>query len=287
MTMVSRSHAHVPDSDFPGQYVWNAGPVAVSDAIPYWTAVPRIRSRFEGLAVLAHALPATKGDLLGILLSGMSRAGGGGCDVLRPLWAEEAMHRAYGFLRLAHARARRCGLTTNGVPVDQATACDREYGVARDLAARFAVLEAGEDCAARPCAAALCDIVAGLEVLFGRPAGVAVVTGIQAMSLPAYKRRALVLAANELVINSLLHAFPGHRTGVIEVSLTGHGTELASLRVADDGIGLADAQPNLDCGVAASLADLLEGELTYERTNGRTIATVAFPCFEPWCGPRP
>jgi two-component sensor histidine kinase len=192
------------------------------------------------------------------------------------------MHRAYGFLRLADARAGQRDLTrTNPMAADQ------ECVIARDLAARFDELEVAEDRAAQPCAAVLRDVVTGVGALFGRSAGVAVATEIQAMSLPSYKRRALVLAANELVVNSLLHAFPGRGAGVIEVSLTVHGTELASLRVADDGIGLADARPNLDCGVAASLAGLLEADLTYERRDGWTIAEIAFPHFESWCGPPP
>jgi two-component sensor histidine kinase len=123
-------------------------------------------------------------------------------------------------------------------------------------------------------------------VLFGHPAGVIVATEIEAMSLPSYKRRALVMVAAELVSNSLLHAFHGRRTGLIEVSLTVHRTGSASLRVADDGIGFIGMRPNLGCGVAACLAGLLESDLAYDRKAGRTIAEIAFPLCGSWSGRR-
>ncbi len=122
---------------------------------------------------------------------------------------------------------------------------------------------------ARPSASVLRDVVAGLGALFGRPSGVIVATEIKALSLPSYKRRALVLAANELVVNSLLHAFHGRRTGVIEIALTVRAAKSASLCVADDGIGFTGQRPNLNCGVAAGLAGLLEAELEYARKSGR------------------
>jgi hypothetical protein len=272
MTTVRRTHDEAPDFSFPGQHGSYAAPAFMSDAIPYRASMPPARSRFEGLAVLARALPSTAADLLGVLLASTFPTGGGGCDVLRPLWAEEAMHRAYGFVRLIDARKGRRELTRSN-PMIEGLDCV----IARDLAARFRELEVDEERKARPCASVLHDIAAGLGALFGRPAGVIVATEIEAMLLPSYKRRALVLAAGELVGNSLLHAFHGRRTGLIEVSLTVHGTESASLRVADDGIGFTDMRPNLDCGVAASLAGLLEADLAYDRKDGRTIAEIAFP----------
>jgi hypothetical protein len=182
------------------------------------------------------------------------------------------MHRAYGFVRLVVARKSRCELTRSTPMID-----GLDCIIAGDLAARFRGLEVDEEREARACATVLRNIVAGLGVLFGHPAGAIVATEIEAISLPSYKRRALVLAAAELVSNSLLHAFHGRGTGLIEVSLTVHRTGSASLRVADDGIGFIGMRPNLGCGVAASLAGLLESDLTYDRKAGRTIAEIAFP----------
>jgi len=100
---------------------------------------------------------------------------------------------------------------------------------------------------------------------------------IEDVSLPAYKRRALVLAAAELVNNALLHAFAGRAAGLIEVGLTISGRQTACLRVADNGAGFTTFPPNLGCGVAAGLSDLLEAELVYDRLAGWTIAEIAFP----------
>jgi hypothetical protein len=271
MTMVRRAHATAPDDRFSGHYRCCPASASLPGAVRSRADVPPARSRFEGLATLAAAPPATGADLLGILLASTFPAGGGGCEVLRPLWAEEAMHRAFGFVRLVHAR--NAGVGTGLHP----TIAGLERVVARDLVARYRELEVDGDRETRLCATVLHDVVAGLGVLFGRPSGVIVVAEIEALPLPSYKRRALVLAANELVVNSLLHAFPGRQGGVIEISLTVRATESACLRVVDDGIGYTDAGPNLDCGVAAGLAGLLEADLEYQRKSGRTSAEIAFP----------
>ena len=78
-----------------------------SPAFPVRTDVRSPQPRFESMALLAGKLPARAGDLLGILLPSAAAMNDRGCEVLRPLWAEEAMHRAYGLVRLVDARNRR------------------------------------------------------------------------------------------------------------------------------------------------------------------------------------
>jgi two-component sensor histidine kinase len=112
--------------------------------------------------------------------------------------------------------------------------------------------------------------------LFGGPANITLETNIEEAWLPAYKRRALVLAASELVSNALLHAFWGRTAGKIEVGLTAQDST-ACLRVADNGRGFTDASPNLDYGVGAGLAALLEADIAYDRVAGWTIAEIEFP----------
>jgi two-component sensor histidine kinase len=85
-----------------------------------------------------------------------------------------------------------------------------------------------------------------------------------------------------LLCNALLHAFPGRDTGLIEICLTHRCPKSALLRVADNGIGFSDTRPNLTCGVAASLAGLLEADLAYDRAAGWTIAEIIFPVAETW-----
>jgi two-component sensor histidine kinase len=60
------------------------------------------------------------------------------------------------------------------------------------------------------------EIVRDLVTLFGPTAGdIELHLNIERVALAAYRRRALVLAASELVINALLHAFKGRSGGLI------------------------------------------------------------------------
>jgi hypothetical protein len=194
------------------------------------------------------------GRLLDVLLAGCADLGCGR-RVLRPLWAEEAIHRADNLIRLVAARGRG-----DVAAVDDA--------LAWDLAAIFRSLQTESEDAELPCSRILRNVVGDLAALFGSVAGDIILnTNIERVSLPAYKRRALVLAATELVINALLQAFRGRRQGRIEVSLTSLGPALACLRVSDDGIGFS-AKPSDYCGgIAARLADLLETDLVYYQSG--------------------
>jgi hypothetical protein len=268
-----------PDFRYHEYYEPRNSRAATADCIPLragsrasTSAITPTCSGFEALARMANTMPPDAGDLLGVLLASAVPVGGGGCQVLRPLWAEEAMHRGLGLMRLVHARGGRRSLTGGGTGV-----ADLDYVVARDLAFQFRELETAVERAVLPCAAALREVVTGLGTLFGDPANVILKAKIMDVSLPAYKRRALVLAAAELVSNALLHAFVGRTSGRIQVDLTTSGPTSGCLRVADNGIGFIDFPPNLVGGVAAGLAGLLEADLAYDRLSGWTIAEIAFP----------
>jgi hypothetical protein len=258
-----------------------AMPAGVGSCLPlsHWADAAPARSRLEALTLLAEQAPSKDGDLLGVLLASTFPRSGRGCEVLQPLWAEEAMHRAFSLARLAQYRGGR-GEVAGWASV----AASLMSAIASDLAIRFRELETGGERDMRPCSGVLRDVVTGLGALFGGPANITLRTKIEDISLPAYKRRALVLAAAELVSNALLHAFRGCRTGRIEVDLTATGPGTACLRVADNGIGFTDLPPNLDCGVASGLAGLLEADLAYERSPGWTIAEIAFPVPQEWAG---
>lgn len=60
--------------------------------------------RFVEMAMMAERQRPNGGDVLGALLGSACCTMDRGCEMLRPLWAEEAMHRAYNFLRLVGAR---------------------------------------------------------------------------------------------------------------------------------------------------------------------------------------
>jgi hypothetical protein len=227
---------------------------------------PAVRSRFESLALHAGTTEAKAGDLVGVLLAAAFPLHDRGCEVLRPLWTEEAMHRAYSFVRLVDAGKRH-----------RAVAAQNDDAIARDLTVCFRDLTSGGERDLQPCASVLRKVTTGLGALFGGPANITVETKIEDVWLPAYKRRALVLTASELVCNALLHAFRGRRAGQIEVSLTALGATSACLHVGDNGNGFIESSPNLSCGVGAGLAGLLEADLFYDRMAGWTIAEIEFP----------
>lgn len=256
-----------------------SGPTASLDwrSITPFAIPPRVvrrqeTTRFESMALTAGEPAAKTEDLIGVLLSSTLRAGNLGCKVLRPLWAEEAMHRAYSFIRLIDAQNSR-GTARNERP-DVAW---WQVIAVRDLALRIKELETAEERAVLPSAAVLRDIVTGIGTIFGRPANIELAITTECVPLLGYQRRALVLAAVELVNNALLHAFRGHSGGRIKIGLARCGGTSACLSVADNGIGYTDWQPNLTCGVAAGLADLLEADLAYRRMAGWTIAEISFP----------
>jgi two-component sensor histidine kinase len=244
----------------------------ISQSIPTSGGLSTARSRFEGIALGAGKAPPEAGDLLGVLLASTFPLPGRSCQVLRPLWAEEAMHRAYSFVRLidtSNRRGKSAGEDPQVAEVVEVIACD--------LAICFRALTAGSERDVVPCFAVLRDVVTGLGALFGGPSNITLETNIEEVWLPAYKRRALVLAASELVSNALLHAFRGRKAGKIEASLVAKDLTSACLRVADNGSGFTDTTPNLDYGVGAGLAGLLEADLAYDRVAGWTIGEIEFP----------
>ncbi|HEV2687842.1 MAG TPA: histidine kinase dimerization/phosphoacceptor domain -containing protein [Bryobacteraceae bacterium] len=96
------------------------------------------------------------------------------------------------------------------------------------------------------------------------------------------------LILNELVSNSLQHAFPGGRTGEIVISLSCDRNDLVTLAVADDGVGLRadfDLSPSTSLGlqIVEILTQQLEGTLHRETGNGAAFSLRFQRALEP-CG---
>ncbi|MDR3739963.1 MAG: hypothetical protein P4L40_13205 [Terracidiphilus sp.] len=227
--------------------------------------------RLEPMARLSQGISRHSAQLLDVLLATCA-CPGPGSPALGPIWADEAMNRAYGLLRLVAARKHQDRASGNN-PV----AAQIERALAEDLAMQFWALAVEDTGQILPCSRILRDVLSDLNELFGMTAGdVTLRTDLEPVSLSACKRRALVLAATELVINALLHAFQGRSGGLIEVTLRRLRTDAICLCVTDDGIGFADGLPKLDCGSAGGLAQILDADLTYHRADGRTTAMIAF-----------
>ena len=89
------------------------------------------------------------------------------------------------------------------------------------------------------------------------------------------------LLVNELVTNSLKHAFPGGRAGEIRVSLRQAADGEVELQVTDNGIGMpTDAAPRssmrMGLSIVSTLAQQLQGRVEFE-TDGGMTCRVLFP----------
>jgi two-component sensor histidine kinase len=85
---------------------------------------------------------------------------------------------------------------------------------------------------------------------------------------------------NELLLNSLKHAFPRDRKGCVSVSLVRTGADTLLLTVADDGVGLPEHfdlanMKSLGFNLVVALTEQLHGEIKIVRDNGTRIE-IAF-----------
>ena len=90
------------------------------------------------------------------------------------------------------------------------------------------------------------------------------------------------LIVNEIITNSLTHAFPHGKEGVIRISLT-HSEDSVELVITDDGIGLPshigrENSETFGLRLVDTLVKQLEGNLTLSRSNG-TSFIIRFPAM--------
>ncbi|MDY7041192.1 MAG: ATP-binding protein, partial [Chloroflexota bacterium] len=90
-------------------------------------------------------------------------------------------------------------------------------------------------------------------------------------ALPSQKATSLALAANELIQNSVEHAFVGRKEGTIAVQLAEEPSRWC-ITVQDDGVGVPDsAAHRLGLGIVEMLiVEDLRGEFTLTRKAGST-----------------
>jgi two-component system, chemotaxis family, CheB/CheR fusion protein len=90
----------------------------------------------------------------------------------------------------------------------------------------------------------------------------------------------LGILVNELITNSMKHAFSGGRTGTIRVSLADGDGSTATLSISDDGTGF-DPQSapggGLGLTLVEGLAEQLGGRARIDSGPAGTVATIAFP----------
>ncbi len=90
------------------------------------------------------------------------------------------------------------------------------------------------------------------------------------------------LLVNELVTNSLKHAFPGDRRGSVSIEVEKLTPSLVELTVSDDGTGLSggfvpDLAQGLGLQIVSDLVRQLSGTLRYDGAAGAAFR-IQFPC---------
>ena len=155
----------------------------------------------------------------------------------RPVWAEEATHRAANLQHLATNLDR---LLENR-KIDSGNRV-RAHERANALVRAYQSLDVEPEAGSCSCAEEIKDIASGLVEIYGHTVGSVVLSlELRPILLAGEARRALVLAASELVINALRHAFIDRQTGTIEIRLyRDQEAQQDVLVVADDGVGLSN-----------------------------------------------
>jgi hypothetical protein len=238
-------------------------------------AVPA--SQFERIASAAASISRQRVRLLGILLAAASPSPCGGPPVLRPIWATEAMHRAYSLIRLVARLEQNAPLRRNRP--SNPFRYENVLGV--ELASIFDALTITRNEELRASSKPVRDIARNLVELFGPSAGhITLATSVERLILPAFQHRALVLMTSELIINCLLHAFGDRPSGHMTLQLYRLKNDMARLAVIDDGCGLFVSGPHhpARCSVINDLADLLQSEVLYRSaSDGGTVAEIDIP----------
>jgi hypothetical protein len=216
-------------------------------------------ARARGCTGQREPIAAYRTELLCRLLEPICPAAWGGRPVLWPLWADEMVHRTHVMVHLVASLMPKLSLE-----LDAPVRCELDYEVANNLAAAIRELMIVNDNERLPCSAILRGIARNLVELFGPVAGnITIATRIEPLELAAFKRRALVLVAVELLSDALINAFRGLDEGHIEVQLARISRSRARLVVKNSGSNPPVSVSHGCQPIGHDLASLLEAEIIY------------------------
>lgn len=237
------------------------------------TSKPLCVSRIEKIAAMSGCCASGRSALLGVLIASASPTASGGCRVLRPIWANEAMQRAYTMVRLVTFLEER-------VPARHISPFwlehERRLGIA--VSGLLSALRIRDDNESLGCSSEIRDIARGLVSLFGPAAGdIGLRTNIGRIDLPAFQRRALVLITANIIMDSLLNGFNRLAVGQIMVQLSCHDVPTVRLRITEHG-GWRDLATVISisrCDSVHDLASFLQASVVYRKV-GAAAVTVEF-----------
>lgn len=123
-----------------------------------------------------------------------------------------------------------------------------------------------------PLAAYIIALTLFIKSSFNKPL-VHLESRLDPMDVKIEKALPLGLIINELLTNAYKYAFPGDRKGEIMVYMKKEGTEMVSLHIKDNGIGLPQAvsmesEKSLGLFIVNLLVEQLEGKIEIIRENG-------------------
>jgi hypothetical protein len=227
-------------------------------------------SRLEFMAAASPRISPERGAVLEALLDATLPKTYDGHRMLQPLWANEAMQRAYTTICLVKSLERLTPVPRRSSPVALI-----ELGLANDIARLIKSVTYSDAVAPISCSSIVRNLVQDMVELFGPIAGdVAIETCIEQVTLPSFKARAIVLLAQDLLVNVLRYGLQSPDGGRIVVSLCRTAQTTARLSVIDSGSGFAGVRPN-PCSVAYDLASLLEAVPSYRVTAGSGVTVYA------------
>jgi hypothetical protein len=198
----------------------------------------------------------------------------GGPASLRPIWADEAMSRANTMLQLVLMLDAHSGNAPQS-----ALTLQLEHALAKHIALLFRSLDALPETVRLPCAEPMHCLLTSIVELFRPAVGeLDIVVDVAPLVLPAYKRRALVLAATQIVTAAILHGFRPRKHGRIRVVLSRAQGGSSTLVVEDDACSSARYLSEATFDAIDSLARLLEAEMVCRQSElGGAAIELRFP----------
>jgi two-component sensor histidine kinase len=252
-------------------FVSTVVPLPVRDRTP---GLPGRRT--PGLARMMEAadrLTVPRADILSQLLRATCAPVEDSRSPLRPIWAFENFARTRVMIRLLSALDR---LRKNGDP--HMLSLDMERDAADRLSAGLSLVRDLSTATPVPCSSLLRNAVRDLAELFGPTVGeVLIATQIEPVSLSSVKRRALLLATCNLLLQALADGFAGRRSGTLVVSL--HRVDRAAMRltIADDGSASTRDWSDESVEAVDDLVAILDGRLSHQRDgHGGVVTELTF-----------
>jgi hypothetical protein len=240
----------------------------ISSIFPF-NPVAQRASRLEALAHGTAAISSCRQGMLGALLRTTIPSTRHGLPALRPLWVNEAMQRACDFVSLF-------GWMERDRSRNQAV-LEAEWRLVHELVSLYTSLDNGDGEMLYACSHAIRTAARDHVELFGCGSEpMKVCTVVDRLALPAYRQRALVLAACRLIIEALHRVAARPSPSRLVVLLTVK-PGCAILSVTQDLSGPYRAPDRHPSDCTLDLAALLECDVVVEAQRHCIATSLRFP----------